>query len=366
MELGLSGSAWWIWAAAWLLVPLLIGLLVWGHRKRRTDGAAFGRTQTLYRLFPESMWKTETDARQARFGNQAQVAKTVRKSLRRRRNVKGILLCMGLVFLIAAMGKPRWGSRQESVFKQGIDIVLAVDTSLSMKAQDIAPNRLDKARSEISALLSLLENNRVGLVGFASTTRLHCPLTLDFRGLRSILDQSLSWGKGTNLEIAVKAALRVLERSDVPSKAIVLFSDGEGHEGDLETIVQLAKTADVKIFCVGVGTIEGGPIPDIGQQDSAGYKKVNGEIVWTKLVESDLMRIAQETGGEYVRASGTELEAAQLANKIQAMEKTKFSQTVTTRKEEQFGYFILMAILLLAVEAGLGEFTRVNWELDNE
>jgi Ca-activated chloride channel homolog len=366
MEFGVFGIQILLWAAAWLVLIFLGGTIIWEHKRWKRDGDRFGDLNTVFRLLPDDIWKNDSDVIKARAGNQATRVRLVKHSLRARRNVRYSLLFVGFAALVLAMGRPRWGTKQEDIFKQGIDLVFLVDTSNSMKAEDIPPNRLGKARSEISALLSHLGNNRAGLVGFASTTRLHCPLTLDFRGLKSILENSLSLGPGTNIEAAVGESLRVLRDSKAISKAIILLSDGEGHEGDIEKTINSAKAADVKIFSVGIGTPEGGPIPEIDESGVSGYKKRNGELVWTKLDEETLTRLAKETGGEYFRASNTEVEAADLAQLIYGMEKTKFSQTVTTRKEEQFAIFLLFAAILIAIEAGLGDFQRIAWEADND
>ena len=259
------------------------------------DAEKFGRYKTILRLMPDDIWKTQSDAQQAHTGDQEIRVKLVRRAFRRRRNLKYSLLLIAAAAIILAFGHPQWGTRQEEIFKRGIDLVLLVDTSYSMNAQDIAPSRLEKAKSEIDSLLNLLEDNRVALVSFAETTRLHCPLTLDFRGLESILDHSLNMGPGTNLKSAVDESLRVLQKSTARTKAILLISDGEDHEGDIDSILNELEAQNVKLFALGIGTPEGGPIPDVENSPSAdlknaGYKKKNGEIVWTKLVEEDLIR----------------------------------------------------------------------------
>jgi len=365
MEFGVTGFEQWIWITAWFAVPSIVFLLWWGEKKRKSDGKKLGQFNTIFRLVTDDIWKTGSDAQKARYGDQNIRTKAARLAFRKRRNIKSIFLVLAIVCMILAMGKPRWGAKQEKIYKQGIDLVLLVDTSKSMKAEDVAPSRLAKAKSEIAALLAQLENNRVGLVGFASTTKLHCPLTLDFRGLRSILEHSLTLGTGTNIEKAVLKALQVLKGSDVPSKAIIIISDGEGHEGDIDNVIQMAQNTNVNIFCLGIGTMEGGPIPETSGNGSANYKKQHDKLVWTKLTETSLKKIAEETGGQYFRASDTEIEAKSLADEIKSMEKTRFSQTVTTRKDEQFGFFLILAILFLAIELCLGDFGSVTWETDN-
>ena len=362
MDFSASGIHYWVWILCWISIVGVLWTIRRGHKRARKNLDRFGRVGTLFRLIPDEIWRSETDAEKAQRHDPAYAVKSIRRNLRSRRRIKEIILVMALILIVIAVGRPRWGVKQEDIFQKGIDIVLLIDVSLSMKAQDIAPSRLDKAKSEIATILSMLENNRVGLVSFATSTRLHCPLTLDFRGLRSILDHSLSVGPGTNIANAVSGALRVLNKSDARSKAVILFSDGEGHDGDISEVTRELNAAGVHLFCVGIGTLEGGPIPEVSEEGSSGYKKSQGELIWTKLDEDSLKQLAVNTGGAYFRATDMELEAIQLTNAINSLEKTEFSQTVTTRKEERFAVFLLIAVILLALEAGLGDFRAMVWE----
>jgi Ca-activated chloride channel homolog len=365
MIFGVSGYEIWIWVAAWLLIPLIVSLQWWSRKRSRMTATKFGAIQTLYRLLPDDMWKQEEDIRRSRVSDPKQHAKLVRLALRRRKNIKDALVVTALIFMAFAIGRPQWGMRQEAVFRRGIDLVLAVDTSESMKAEDIAPDRMKKARSEIAELLDRLEGNRAALVGFATTTKLHCPLTLDFRGLRSILDNSLSYGIGTDIENAINESLKVLAHSETKSKAILILSDGEGHTGDIDKAIAAARNAGVRIFTLGIGTPEGGPIPEESEGNSTGYKKRNGEVVFTHLEEDTMKKLAHDTGGAYFRATDTEIEADSIADLIQKMEKTEFSQTMTTHKEDRFGIFLLVAIFLLAINACLGDYGKIVWEEEN-
>ncbi|MBN1297019.1 VWA domain-containing protein [bacterium] len=358
---GLAGIWRGVWLLSWVLVPLWLFLVRYGHRQRRHQVQRFGEPILMYAALDDGVWKTDADRRRARSGDLHQAMKLIRRMADRRSVVKNALVALALVLSLVALGRPQWGTRQEEVHQAGIDLVLCVDTSESMKAQDVAPSRLDKARSEIATILSELSGHRVGLVGFASTTRLHCPLTMDFRGLRSILDHSLSYGPGTDVEAAVAACVRVLEHSEARSRAVVLISDGEDHEGELPAAVALARQHGIRIFTLGIGTPEGGPIP-VEEGDASGYKKKNGEIVWTRMVEDSLRQLAQETGGEYYRATATELEAVRLAEDIGRLEKSEFSQTMTTHREDQFGFFLLLAVLVLALDIVLESYVRIAWE----
>ncbi len=362
MTFGVSGWEWFMVAAAGSLVPLII-LLNWiEHRLNRRDARNLGRYATLIRLITDDIWKTETESEKAMRRDQKQRVLLVRKSVRNRRNVKVFLLAVAAATVTFAAARPQWGVLQEEVHKKGIELVLVVDTSYSMQCEDIAPNRLEKAKRIIGSLLSMMSGHRVGLVSFAQTTRLHCPLTLDFRGLQSILEHSLSMGPGTNVENAVLKALQVLKGSEARTQAVCILSDGEGHEGDIESAVRAANENDVQIFSIGIGSVEGGPIPELSQDGTIVYKKQNGELVWTRLQENTLIRLADETGGSYYRTTPGETEVIQLLNDIEQLEKTEFSQTVKTRREERFGIFLFLAVVALALEAGLGDYRRITWE----
>jgi Ca-activated chloride channel homolog len=364
MSWGASGLNFFFWMGS-LLIAIFIIVIVWiGRRMNKKDIQRFGYPPTLYRIFTNEIWKSHIDVNAMQTGGSIRTSKLIRQNLKKRRMLKDVLLFAALVLIIIASGRPQWGVRQEPVVQQGIDLVILLDTSESMKVEDVAPNRLAKAQSEISALLDSMQGNRVALIGFASTTRLHCPLTLDFRGLKSILMNSLSYGIGTDLEAAINEGLRVLRSSESKTKAFVVLSDGENHEGDLESAVQAVQQAGVRIFAIGIGTPEGGPIPEQAENGEESYKKRNGELVWSRLDETTLQTITEATSGAFFRASGTETEALTLSNMIQQLEKTEFSQKVTTHQEERFGIFLIVAVLLMAVEAALGDFRRASFQED--
>ncbi|MCD4655691.1 VWA domain-containing protein [bacterium] len=361
LDWGVHGVMKLIWTCSWFLVPVWLLLTWWSHKKRRLQGNLFGDQKLVYATVKSAIWKSKQDHIRARSGDPGQALRLIRGSVRRRENLRIFLITIALFAVAIALGRPQWGLRQEEIHQQGIDIVLCVDTSESMKAQDVAPGRLDKARSEIATLLTQLDGNRVGLVGFATTTRLHCPLTLDFRGLRSILDHSLSYGPGTDVEAAVVACKRILEGSDARTRAIVMISDGEDHGGDIDNAIDIARESGIRVFTLGVGTPEGGPIP-LGKAENDGYKKKNGELVWTRLEEETMERLARETGGKYFPTTATETEAILLAQEIDKLEKSEFSQTMTTHREDHFGIFLLIAVLMIALEIAIESIGSITWE----
>lgn len=365
MEWGLQGVAKLMWQISWLGVPGFVLMLIASYKRRKRLTKRFGEPHLLYSTIPDELWKYPDHAEKARSGNPFHRLQAIRQGFRNREILKSMLLTTALISLLTALGRPQWGTRQELLHQAGIDLVLCVDTSESMKAQDIAPNRIEKAASVIGSLLSELDGHRVGLVSFATTTRVHSPLTLDYRVIRSILEYSLTMGPGTDIEAALDASLKILQNSEVRSKAIVVISDGEDHGGNLERAIRNVKKAGVKVYTLGIGTSEGAPIPE-GENNNEGYKRHNGELVWTKLEEDTLILLAESTGGRYFRSTPSETEARALASEIQNLEKTEFSQTVTTHREEQFGIFLLIAAFLLSLDTVLHRLGLIRWEVHDE
>ncbi|MGB3976630.1 MAG: VWA domain-containing protein [bacterium] len=361
MEWGVTGIAKTIWQLSWLALPALILLFIVNHKYRKSRIKRFGDPRLLYTTMSDELWRNSDHAERARSESPEHRMRLIKKGFQNRETIKALLVTAASIFMLMALGRPQWGTRQELLHQSGIDLVLCVDTSESMKAQDIAPDRIEKAASMIASLLSELDGHRVGLVSFATTTRVHSPLTLDYRVIRSIMDYSLNMGPGTDIEAAIEACLKVLQGSEVRSKAIVVISDGEDHGGNIDKAIRNANKAGVKIYTLGLGTLEGAPIPE-GDGNDGGYKRYKGELVWSKLEEETLIRIAESTGGRYYRSTPAEMEIISLANEIKNLEKTEFSQTVTTHREDQFGIFLLIAAFFLSIDAVLNRMGLIRWE----
>jgi Ca-activated chloride channel family protein len=225
--------------------------------------------------------------------------------LNHRRRARDILILLsGFAFLIA-LARPQWGFTWQESVKRGVDIVVAVDVSHSMLAEDIKPSRLVRAQREVMDLLDQLKGDRVGLVSFAGTAYLESPLTLDysaFRGFLQSLSPELIPIQGTNIEAAIRISIEALKQrnkglvSTNRSNVIVLITDGENFEGDIESAGKIASDEHIKIYIIGVGTANGAPIPG-----RSGYRRDDsGELVLTKLHESSLRKLAKATGGTYV------------------------------------------------------------------
>ncbi|MBW1759462.1 MAG: VWA domain-containing protein, partial [Deltaproteobacteria bacterium] len=310
-----------IWA-----VPVLFFVFFGGMRKRSKILDRFASLRGLEAIVPEA-------------GN-------------KRRWVKaGLVLCT-LFFALLALSGPQYGYRWEEIEQKGIDIIVAMDCSRSMLAEDIRPTRLDRARREVFDLLAMLKGDRVGLVAFAGTAFLQCPLTIDYEAfnlfLNALSPDFLPIG-GTDIAGAVQAALGGFNQEDKSEKAVILITDGESTGGDPVQAAKAAAKAGVKLFCIGVGKEGGVPVPD----KTGGFAKDNaGKIILAKLDEDTLKKMAAVTGGAYVRsvAGDMDLDAVYTREIRGKMEASTFSGGRRQVWEDRYQWVLGLAILALIVE----------------
>ncbi len=272
-----------------------------------------------------------------------------------RRFVKAGLTLLSILFLIVALTGPQYGFKWEEVEQRGVDIIVALDCSKSMLAEDIKPSRLERAKREIVDLLSMLKGDRVGLAAFAGTAFLQCPLTLDYSAfyifLKALTPDFLPRG-GTDLSAALMTAISGFERESRAEKAVIIITDGENTGDDPRDAVARARKEGIKVFAIGVGTQGGVPIPD----EAGGYKKDDsGRIVVSRLDEDLLKRIAGDTGGVYVRsvAGDMDLEAIyenEIRGKMESVTLTMGKRKVW---QDRFQWFLVMAIVALVAEMAI-------------
>lgn len=271
---------------------------------------------------------------------------------------KSLLVGAAVVLLLVALARPQFGTRYTHVKREGLDIIFAIDTSLSMTAEDLRPNRLERARLEIEALLPRLGGNRVGIVAFAGAAFVQCPLTLDHGALRIFLDglsPNLIPRPGTHIEAAISKSINAFPGAEEASRVIVLLSDGEGFEGEAERAGKVAAERGIVIHSVGIGSPEGEPIPVRDEQgNSAGYKKDDrGQVIMSRLDETTLSRLAAITGGRYYRVSGGGFALDEVMDDIATMAKKETESRFVTTYEERFQAPLLAALLLILIDAGL-------------
>jgi Ca-activated chloride channel family protein len=320
----------------WLL-PLLIMFYIWAFRSKRKALETFAQRHLVPVLTSTVNWRSQ--------------------------KLKAAVTILAACFLIFALIGPRWGFQWREVKRQGIDIIVAIDTSRSMLAQDVKPSRLERSKLAVEDLLDLLQGDRIGLIAFSGTSFLQCPLTLDYSAFSMALDAvntELIPRGGTSISRAIKTATTAFEGKAKKYKALILITDGEDHEGDPVKAAEEAAEQGIRIFCVGVGTREGELIPVMDERGSMGFlKDRRGQVVKSRLDETTLQKIALNTGGGYIRASGTEYGLDIIYNeKIAAMEKKDLESKLQRRYEERYQIPVAIALGLLCLEVFLGERKR--------
>jgi len=288
---------------------------------------------------------------------------------RHRRLAKALLLQIALLSVLLAAARPQWGTLVDEVQHAGVDVVVLLDTSLSMAAEDLAPNRLDLARNEIDTLLDSLAGDRVALITFAGLPSLACPLTVDHGAVRLFLDAvepEVVQVPGTALAEAVRLGIDVFGDIDAQaaarSRALVLFTDGEDHEGGLDELLPELKKAGVIVHAIGVGTVRGAPIPVAKESQGAGrFKKdPEGRLVTTRLDEAVLQGLALDTGGHYYAATAAGREVEELIRTIGDMAASEFGASLRTRYRERYQIPLGIALLTLIFDAVLADRRRLG------
>ncbi len=282
----------------------------------------------------------------------------------RRQISKFLLMLLGVSLLLTAFLRPRWGFHWEEIKRRGVDIIVAVDVSESMLAEDVKPNRLERAKREITDLVEMLQGDRIGLIAFAGAAFLECPLTLDYGSFRiflDYLDTELIPVPGTAVGEAIRTAARSFSEGRRASRALILITDGEDHPGEAEKAAESAKEEGIRIFTIGIGSEHGAPIPLRG--GSGDFKKDRrGQVVMSRLRETALQKIALNTGGSYVRSVSGDMDLNKIyEEEIRGkMEAGELKSTKKRRWEERFQWFLFGSILAFAVEAILSDRKRLR------
>jgi Ca-activated chloride channel family protein len=258
------------------------------------------------------------------------------------------------------LANPQIGSKIEEVKQVGIDVYILLDVSLSMKAEDIKPSRLEKAKHEISKLIQELKGDRIGLIVFSGKAFIQFPLTTDYSAaslfLSAVSVKSVPQ-PGTAIGPAIQLALNSFKKDEETQKAIVIITDGEDHEGKLDNVIEEANNIGVRLYAIGLGSPQGVPIPiynNAGRQ--TGYKKDrNGNVVLTKLDETTLEDITSKANGQYYRGSNNEDELELIYNDLASLEGSEYGATKITEYEDRYYYFLIPAILILIFEIFIKE-----------
>jgi len=288
-----------------------------------------------------------------------------------RRVIKAILVVSAVILAFTALARPQWGFEWQEAKRSGLDMLIAIDVSKSMLATDVKPNRLERSKFAVKDLIKKLNGDRIGLVAFAGTSFLQCPLTIDYNGFLLSLDDvgvgTIPRG-GTSISSAISEAIKVF--SQAPGAAtnekkynvLVIVTDGEDFEGDAIASAKQAADEKIKIFCVGVGTQDGELVPVADEYGAKEYlSDKSGNVVKTKLNEEILKQVAISTGGSYIRATQSDFGLTLLYDKsIAHLEKRDIDAKMKKHYQERFQYFLAIAALLLALDMIVSEKKRAS------
>ena len=279
------------------------------------------------------------------------------------RILNGILFFVGLALLILGLARPRWGEKLQVYQGRGIDIVIALDASKSMFAQDIKPSRLERAKADVAYLLDNLNTHQVAITAFAGDCYVMCPLTTDVEAAKLFLDiiePNTIPRPGTNLEKAINVSASLFNPKEESYKALVLITDGDNLEGDPMPAVENAKNSGIRIFTIGAATPEGATIPEPDQAaGGVNYKKDKDQkIVVSRLADRLLLLIAKATDGRYYRTEG--LYVNRLVDELDKMKKKEISGGSYLEFEERYQYFLIPAFILLLLSVALSD-RRGKW-----
>ena len=316
----------------WCLLPIVF-FMVWGMKKKKQLTLKFCGNPLLSKL--------------------------VHPGVEKRHCSKTIFVVLAILFLLLALTRPRWGYQWEDLHQRGVDVIVALDVSSSMLAEDIKPNRLERAKRKISDLLDMMEGDRIGLVAFAGTSFVQCPLTLDYGAARiflSAIDTQLIPTQGTAIGNAIKFSVKAFRTQEKKSKALILITDGEDQTGKALSSAKSAGDQGVKIYTIGIGGDIGAPLPN-PSGDGGFRKNEQGQVILSKLDETTLQQIALETGGSYVRSVTGDIDLKTIYKDQIKKHIEKKELKAERRKiwQERFQWFIFISLIFLVAETCLSE-----------
>ncbi len=292
--------------------------------------------------------------RLSRFGDEELVRQLMPSYSGAKGWVRTVLTALALFFFLIGLARPQIGAKLSEHEARGAEIMICLDVSNSMLAEDYSPNRLDRAKLAISRIVDRLQDDRIGLIVFAGSSFVQLPITTDYVSAKMFLNtidtQSVPI-QGTAIGDAIFTALKSFSAQSEKSRAMIIITDGENHEDDAVEAARQAAEMGVKIYTIGVGSLQGQPIPVDGEL----LKDREGNIVVTRLDEGTLQQIAQAGGGAYVHAGNEEFGLNPIIDDIRKMEDEEFSSVVFEEYDEQYMYFFAIAFALLVLEMLIGD-----------
>lgn len=308
-----------------LLIPILIGIFVWSNFRRKRRIKEYGDPSLLEALMPNVS--------------------------RLRYNLKFWLTLAAFFLLVIVAARPQFGTKSETIKRQGIETVIALDISNSMLAEDVAPNRLEKSKKIISKMIDEMQDDKIGLIVFAGDAFIQIPITSDFISAKMFLESiqpNLISRQGTDIKTALNIASRSFTQREGVGRAIIVITDGENHEGGAEEAAREVAEKGMQVFVLGVGSPEGSPIP--GEKANDFRKDKDGNVIVTRLNEQMCQEISKAGNGAYIRVDNTNTSQKLLKKELDKLAKADQETTVYSDFDEQFRIIAWIALVFLIIE----------------
>jgi len=316
----------WFWLL--LIVPVMLVVFLWTVFWKKRVQKAFGSTVVLKRLSPDLSFFKST--------------------------LKFSVLCLAISGLVIALVNPKIGTKLETIKREGVDIVFAIDVSKSMLAEDVAPNRIEKSKQLVTQIINNLASDRIGIIAYAGKAFPQLPITTDYAAAKMFL-QSMNTdmlsSQGTAIDEAIQLSRNYFDDEEQTNRVLIIISDGEDHN-DLSTeVAEAASEEGIKIYTIGVGSEKGGPIPLKRNGVVMSYKKdQKNETVITRLNAETLRLIAKEANGEYIDGNSTAAVVEQIRDILNAMDKKEFEAKEFAEYKDQFQWFLGFGLFFLILD----------------
>tara|TARA_B110000259_G_scaffold44802_1_gene51944 strand:+ start:120 stop:1157 length:1038 start_codon:yes stop_codon:yes gene_type:complete len=322
-----------IWFWAFIIIPVMLMVFLWTFFWKKRIQKSFGSAVVLKRLSPDlSFFKS---------------------------SLKFITLCLAVGFLMIGLINPKIGTKLETIKREGVDIVFAIDVSKSMLAEDVAPNRLEKSKQLVTQIINNLASDRVGIIAYAGKAFPQLPITTDYASAKMFL-QSMNTdmlsSQGTAINEAIQLSRNYFDDEEQTNRVLIIISDGEDHNDLSIEVAEAASEEGIKIYTIGVGSENGGPIPLKRNGVVRSYKKdQNNETVITKLNKETLRLIANEAKGSYIDGSQTAAVVEQVRAILSVMDKKEFEAKEFAEYKDQFQWFLGIGLFFLILDVLLLE-----------
>ncbi|MGB1269037.1 MAG: VWA domain-containing protein [Flavobacteriaceae bacterium] len=308
-----------------------------------------------------SIWRKK---RQKQFAERHLLQRLTPDNSRFKKVFKLLLWSLAIICFSVGLVNPKFGTKLETVKREGVDIVFAVDVSKSMLAEDIAPNRIDKSKQLVTQIINNLASDRIGIIAYAGQAYPQLPITTDYASAKMFLQNmntDMLSSQGTAISDAIEMATTYFNDAEQTNRILVIISDGEDHSQNAVSAATLAAEKGIRIFTIGVGKTSGGPIPLKRNGIIESYKKDNnGETVITKLNETVLTEIAAKANGFYLNGSNTQQVVDQVKEELLAMDKKEFETKQYTEFDHQFQWFLGFGLLFLCIDMLVSE-KKTKW-----